>query len=348
MRNPDEVRLVLSGREFTGWTSAQIHMAIDTLADSFTLGGPYNPQDAALVAALEPYKYQPVKIYLGDDLYHSGRLDALSFGSDESGNTVNLGGRSLPGVLADCIVADCAQISNMTFAAIARKVAGAFGLSIRDDAALSSIIETARAEYGQTAFDFLHSLAAPHNLLLNSAYDGRLVISSGDALVRNPVRAELVEGDPLIMSLSSTFDSQRRFSSYTIATQFAASPDITGTVNDPTVTMHRPTAKAAGETDTDPRNTAARMMAEALAESLTIKAKLSGWRRPDGGLWSERQAVTLKAPSVRLLKSARYVLSDVLLSLDADSGRTTTLSLTPPELYSAALIKAGKAKADLW
>ena len=347
MRNSDDARLVLGGQEFTGWTGVSIRMAIDTLADSFTLSAPYNPEDTRLVAAFEPFKYQPVKIFIGDDLYHSGRIDGIAFSLTDKGRVMSLSGRSLSGILCDCSIGDYSQIESLTFAAIARKLCAPFGIKIRADADTKAI-EITRPEYGQTVFDFLHSLAAPHNLLLNSSYSGELVISSGDSLMSKLVVATLAEGDPRILEISATFDGTRRFSRYTISTQFAGEPDITGSVTDPAISLYRPIAKSSGETDNDPTTTAARLAAECIAQSLAISVKLSGWRRPDGKLWAERQAVTLRAPSARLLKPARYIISDVSLSLDPNEGRTVSLSLTPPEVYNVGLIKAKKASPDLW
>lgn len=349
MRSPDEVRLVLSGREYTGWTGVSIRMAINTLADSFTLSAPYNPDDKALVAALEPYQYQPVKIFLGDDLYHSGRLDALAFSNDaEQGRTMTLSGRSLPGILCDCSVDDCYEIRDLTLAAIARKASKSLGVSVRADFDTPAL-PLVRASYGQSVFDFLHELAAPHNCLLNSGFDGRLIVSSADSLISAPIRAVLTDTSPSFLSASASFNASERFSLYEIATQFADVPDITGRATDPAIPLYRPCRQAAGETDAaDPDTTAARLMSERLASSLAVTVKLSGWRRPDGGLWSERQAISFQAPSVRLLKAARYVISEMELSLDAQAGRVSALSLVPPELYNSALIKSKKAKADLW
>lgn len=348
MRNRDEVRLIVSGQDFTGWTDVSIHMAIAQLADTFTLSAPFNPGDNRLIAAIKPYSYQPVKIYLGDDLYHSGRLDAQSFSLTSSGRTVSLSGRSLPGILCDCSAEGCAELNDLSFFQIASKICKPFNLKIRDDAALAGKIASARSEYGQNAFDFLHSLAAPHNLLLNSSYDGEVVISSGDSLVSRSVVADIAEGDSNIMEIGSSFNSSERYSIYKSASQFAGATDIEGSVTDKAISLYRPLLAIAGETDADPRTTAARMMAELLAKSLTVTVKLSGWRRPDGKLWAERQAVTLIAPSVYLSKRTRYVISDVELSLTPTDGRTVTLSLTPPELYSSALIKANRSEVSLW
>lgn len=349
----DTVRLVIAGREFSGWTACDIGMAIDTLADSFSLTCPYDPELADLVAAIEPYKYQGVQILIGDEPYLSGRLDADSFDSSSDSGTCTLQGRSLPGILTDCSVEvdDTAQAEDLTFAQIAARTAKPLGIKIRDDDSQSATrkIPEARAEYGKTAFDFLHTLAAPHNLLLNSSFDGKLVITHGDDLMGYPIRAALSPDTGIITHVSSSFNASKRYSLYTIASQFAGEPDISGSARDSSVPIYRPTCKVVEETDAnDPSATASRMMSEAIASSLSVTVTCAGWRRPDGKRWSERQAVTLYWPRAYIRKVSRFVIAGCSLRLTPDDGYTTELRLVPPEVYSTAIAKAGKKKVDLW
>jgi prophage tail gpP-like protein len=353
MSSSDTIRLVIGGRDFVGFTEASISMAIDQMADTFSLSGPFDPNDAALKAAIEPYKDQEARIYTGDDIYLTGSIDLPAFSPSPDSRPFSLQGRSKTGILADCSVEpdSVAEADDLTFAQIARlKVCKSLGVTVRDDDPSTSTrkIPEARSEFGQTAFDFLHKLAAPHNLLLNSSFDGKLVITSADALLDYPIRASLEEGDPHILSVSTSFDASKRYSKYIIGTQFAGAPDVTGTATDPTVTKYRPYYKAVEEADSsDPDATAARLMAEAIASSLSISVTLDGWRRPDGGRWSERQNITLKYPSAYLYKAARYTIAGCTLSL-GDGGYTTTLRLVPPEVYSSKIAKSKKKKVDLW
>lgn len=353
MRDQDEVTLVTSGREFRGWTGATIEMAIDQLADAFAISCPYDPVIADLASSVEPYKYQPVQIYIGDDLYLTGSLDVPEFDYSPRDNTLTLQGRSKPGILADCSAAidTAAQVEGLTFHNLAVQQAKALGVSVRDDDAKSSsrIISEARAEYGESAFDFLHKLAAPHNLLLNSSYDGRLVITSGDDLINRPIVADLTEGEHIITNIHTKFDGTKRFSQYQVAGQFAGSPEIYGTAKDGQIKVYRPFCKAGEEIDqNDTVNTASRLMAEAIAESLSLSVSLDGWRRPDGKLWAERQAITLLSPRTYLKKRAKYIIAGLTLKLDTKDGRTVSIRPVPPEVYSTQVTKKNAKKVDLW
>lgn len=353
MRNADEVTLVTSGREFRGWDGVTIEMAIDQLADAFAITCPYDPKIAKLVAAVEPYQYQPVQIYIGDDLYLTGTIDVPEFDYSPRDNPLTVQGRSKPGILADCSFAidTAAQSEGLTFHDIAVQQAKPFGVSVRDDDTKQSsrVISEARAEYGEAAFDFLHKLAAPHNLLLNSSYDGKMVITSGDDLVNRPIVADLTEGDRGIMNIHAAYNGTKRFSQYQVAGQFAGFAEISGMVKDGQIKAYRPFCKAAEEIDqNDPENTASRIMSEAIAASLSISVAFDSWRRPDGKLWAERQAITLLSPRTYLKKRAKYIISGLTLKLDATNGRTVTHRIVPPEVYSTQITKAKKKKVDLW
>lgn len=353
MRNPDEVTLVTSGREFRGWEGVTIEMAIDQLADAFAISCPYNPALAELVAAVEPYQYQPVQIYIGDDLYLTGSIDVPEFDYTPRDNPITVQGRSKTGILADCAASidTAAQAEGLTFHDIAVQQSKALAVTVRDDDPKSSerIIGEARSEYGEASFDFLHKIAAPHNLLLNSSYDGRMVITSGDDLVNRPIVADLTEGESIITNIHTKFDGTKRFSQYQIAGQFSGYPEIYGTAKDGQIKPYRPFCKAGEEIDgNDPENTASRLMSEAIAASLGISVTLDGWRRPDGKLWAERQAITLLSPRTYLKKRAKYIIAGLTLRLDTTNGRTVTHRIVPPEVYSTQFTKQKKKKVDLW
>ena len=89
-------------------------------------------------------------------------------------------------------------------------------------------------------------------------------------------------------------------------------------------------------------------MSEEIASSLSVSVTLDGWRRPDGKLWAERQAITLQAPSIYIDKKTKFIIAGLSLKLDPTNGRTVDLRLVPPEIYSAELTKKKKKKVDLW
>ena len=268
----------------------------------------------------------------------TGYAEHISAPLSEGGRMITIQGRSLPGQLVDCSIDGPLEYSGLALSTIARQLASPFGISIRADNDTNPL-DLARAEYGQTVADFLNSLAAPRLLLLNSSYSGQLVISWGKTLKDKPVVAELTEGSGGIISIESTFDDTRLFSVYKAATQFAGEADIVGQSRDPSVKLYRPRLVSVGETDQGPDTTARRLRCEAEAAAFSVSVVLSGWRRPDGARWAERQAVTLVAPSAMLKTRAKYIIAECALSLTAQ-GQTTALRLVLPETYAGEAPKA--------
>lgn len=329
MPSRDEVRIVIAGKEYSGWTGVTIDTAIDQIADAFSVSAPYDPK---ALAALKPFGYDRVEVYVGTDLVLTGTIDRIDAGLAAGGNTITVQGRSLPGALVDNAIDGPLEYSGLSLSTIARQIAKPFGVMIRADNDTNPL-DLARAEYGQTAADFLNSLAAPRLLLLNSSPSGQLVITWGRAIKDRPVIASIVEGETPMSSLSASFDGTRRHSVYKAASQFAGEPDIVGRVTDSAIRAYRPHLVSVGETDQDPAVTARRLRAEADAASLGISATLPGWRRPDGALWASGHVITLRAPSVILRAAASYIIAGRRLSLD-EGGQSAELRLTLPETYA--------------
>jgi prophage tail gpP-like protein len=332
MPDRDEVSVTIDGTEFKGWTGVTISMAVDQIADGIALTAPFDPDRADLRAILRPLGYQHLEVRIGGDLVFTGRAELIETPLTDSGRVLSVQGRSLPGVLSECAIDGDLEFSGLTLAAIARKVCAPFGIKIRADAD-SPAIEVARAEYGQSAAAFLDSLASPRLLLINSSYKGELIISSAQALRSKPAAVDLEEGRDSLTAISASYDGTKRHSVYKVSGQFAGIPDVGGSTTDPTVPVYRPRLAASSDIDADPAVTARRLRSESECSSVSISVDLPGWRRPDGALWAERQALSLKAPSVMLRAKSRYVIAGCTLRL-ADSGASTSLRLVFPESYS--------------
>jgi prophage tail gpP-like protein len=364
----DIVGVIIDGKELTGWEAATIDMAVDHIADGFSLDGPWDWARKELRAAVKPFGYQAVQLYIDDDLYLTGRLDKVGPKLGAADRTINVQGRSLTGVLADCSHKGQLEFKDLALSTICRQVCKPFGITVRADNDTEKFPE-ARAEYGQGAADFLNSLAAPRNILLNCSYKGELVLTWGNALVGKAPGARLIEGEYPVESVEAEYDATKRFSLYEVATQFAGYPDIIDTARDSTVTVYRPRLSAAADAAASPEDeealdaleaevgaakgqsaakaksmalkarTAARLRAASLAESVSISVGVTGWRRPDGMRWAERQIVTLLAPSAMFYKEVPWLIAGVQLKLDVSGGRSTTLRLVLPETYSGLMPK---------
>ena len=359
----DEVRVIINGKEFKGWEGVTLEMAVDHIADALSITAPWDPARAELRAAFKGYN--EVQLFIDDDLYLTGRLDKATPDLSKDDRKITVECRSLTGQLADCSHDGDGEFSGLALSTICRRVCKPFGVTVRADNDTAAIPE-ARAEYGQGAADFLNSLAAPRNILLNCSYKGELVLTWGGALMNRPPVARLVEGQYPVEAVGGSRDWTKLFSVYKAATQFAGVPDIIDVARDANVRIYRPRCEALPDAAASPEDqaaldaldesagkktkdyrprTAARLRAQAIAEACPVSVSLTGWRRPDGKRWAERQVVTLMAPSAMIYEEIAFVVSSCRLSMDSSGGRSTSLSLVLPETYSGTYPKDA---AKLW
>ena len=333
----EELRIVIGGTELTGWTAATIEMHIDQLADAFSVSAPFDPSDKILSTIFKPYEYQAVELYIGADIALKGRLDSIATSLTPEGRLLTIQGRSSTAQLIDCSIDGALEFYSFPLSGLCREICKPFGIGIRADADTAAI-DMARAEYGQAPIDFLNSIARPLNLYFGSSFDGKLIIWPGSSLNSAPVRSALVEGEPPVLSVTASFDGTGRYSLYKAATQFAGEPDLVGTAQDASIKVHRPRLYSIGDSDADPSLTARKLRSEAIARSFIASVTVSGWRRQDGQLWSERQIVTLKAPGALLKTETKYVISNVSQTLTTGE-KTTVLQLAPIAAYSGATME---------
>ena len=337
MRDPDEVRLVIAGREITGWTGVTLDMGIDHMVDGLSVTASWNPESSLLRGIVSPFGYERVDMYIGEERLLTGRIDKVTPGISAGDRIITLEARSLTGALADCSIDGDLEHSKLAIFDIAGRICKPFGISVADYALDARPIDEARAEYGQMAGDFLNELAAPRNLILASGSDGRLCIYCGRDFATLPPIARLVEGSAPVLSVSASYDSTGRFSLYRAASQFAGAENVKGDATDTAISVYRPRLVVAGDMDTDPSKTAARIRAEAIAASIQVSVELTGWRSPDGLCWRPRDIVTLKAPSAMLYTEAPWLVANTTPTLDESNGRTTMLRLIPPMTFSGEL-----------
>ena len=333
---PDLVRLLINGRDFSGWTAATISMSIDQCADAFSLTAPYDPSDPAVKAAFIPRAYQDVQVLIGDDVVLTGRIEKVAPHTGPDGRTLNVQGRSLTASLVDCSIDGELEFSGLTLAAIARKLCAPFGIKVRADYDTAKI-EAASAKFGQSAYDFLASIGGPRNMLLNSSYEGQLVITDGKALASRDPIATLIEGKAPLLTVDPDFDSTQCYSFYKVSSQQDGSANVNGRVDDASVKRYRPRLVEGDDAGTDPKLAAAWERSKAYAASMTVGATISGWRRPDGKRWAERQTITLQAPGAMLNRETKWLIAGVTHEMTSDSGQTTALRLIVPETYSGTV-----------
>ncbi len=334
----DIVTLAVNGVEFKGWESLTITRSLNNLADGFSMTGPFDPTDPQVIAAFKPSGYQRAVVKIDDEVVFTGRIETPTGSDSASDRTLNIQGRSLPAVLADCPIVGNLSFNKLSLSTIARQVCQPFGIEVfaEND---TNPIQTAAAEPGQMAFEFLNRLAQDYNLILKSDPQGRLLVTRPNA--KGAPIASLAVGQGNLMGVTGTFDGTKRFSSYKVATQNLGWVDDNKGNNiayDNGVKIYRPKVEAGSEADSKYGNYAAAWKrALALADFFQLDAQWSGWRTPSGKIWTPGQMITLLAPGAWILKETLLMIGDLTLTVDAGQGRTTALKPILPATYTGEM-----------
>jgi len=348
---PDIVGLTINGTEYTGWEALTITRSLDSVADAFSLSGAFDPNNPQVKSAFKPFGYQAATVNIDGELVLTGTIESVAPSITESDRVINVQGRSKTGVLVDCAIdGQGFQFAGLSLLTIAQKLSKPFGIealgvlgpSLKTATTASTIAEAskalkdAKADPGQVVFEFLNKIAQDSGLLLTSNVKGNLVITKiqpGAAPI-----ASLLEGYSGFMSASATYNGAGRFSRYKVLQQQDGAPGISGTADDAGVKVYRPSVSVGAESDAkDVKKAAQWRRAMALAGSVSVSVKVTGWRAPNGTIWTPGNVVTLLSASAFILKETTFIIAGATLTLDASQGRTTDLRLVLPATYSGEM-----------
>ena len=329
---PDQVNLKINGVAFSGWESLTITRTIDSLADAFSLSGPFFPDNPDVVLAFKPFGYQSAIVDIDGETILTGQIEQVNPSLTADDMTLNVQGRSKTGFLVDCSLEGIGyQFDGLTLSKIAAKVAGKFGLSVTATKNTGPIKE-ARAEPGQGAGEFLSKLAQDSGLILSCDVRGNLVIDAPNPSAA-PVAA-LVQGQGRLKGASAGYNGAGRFSTYTVLQQQDGAEGLSGKAVDSSIPVYRPIIQTGGSSDAGNVTAAAEILrAVSLAGAVSLSAELSGWRTDAGKLWAPGQIVTVKAPAVFVSRETAYMIAEVSYKLDG-GGHSTSLRLVLPATYS--------------
>jgi len=338
----DVVSIQVDGQSISGWTGVTIEQAIDNCADAFSISAPFDPERANLRERFKPFGYKPCKVYIGDDLIITGRIEKVELTDSVDGQTLIVQGRNSTGVLVDCYIDEVGyQYNKRTLRGIIKLLIAKYDIELEPDPDKkidTGIIQECAAEPGQKIFDFLAKLAEGYGLFLSSNTKGELVLSYPPE-AGNPV-ASIVAGESPYIGGSASYDGSTRFSRYKVIVQDFAEKPLHGYATDPDVPIYRPSVELGETTLTDRKeawddicSTAIHKRALAFARSARNTVSVSGWRDGNGVLWKKGSTITLLAPALMIRREWDFVLAGITLKIDESQGRVADLRLVLPQAY---------------
>ena len=328
--SPDEIAIRINGKIFKGYTASNINRSLNSVADGFSFTAPFNPSDPDSVY-LDPHTFLPADIFIGGELYISGRCEKWDPAFDENSTSTNIQVRSLAGVLVDCVSEDKQRnYISQSLSQITNKLLNPFGIkSIYPDGD-GGIIDKSKRNPGDKIYSFLQGLAKIKGYIINSTVDGG--ISYDRANIKGKPIFQLKQGNWPLLSAKPSYDGTKRFSQFTAIAQGKKNVVIRSSVVDKSVPVKRPTViDAKYSSKGNVKEAAEWARSRSLSSSSPCTVTVATWRDDNGDLIKENNIVTLLCPNVSVYRETRYLIEKVQLAQD---GKTAQLTLVLPEAYT--------------
>jgi prophage tail gpP-like protein len=301
----NRVRLRINGTDYGGWTSVEIAAGIERVARDFRLNVTDRwPGAGDLVQRIKPF--DRCEVWIGHDKVLTGSVDAIPVSYDDQQVSVSISGRSITADLVDCAaINEPGQWRGLRLEAIARALAGEYGIKIVNEANTGAVIAEHQIQQGETAFESLDRLLKLRQVLATDDAEGRLVLT-----VPSQTRAaDALQLGENILKAEAGFRFQGRFQP--VPRERPARRDRRG--------LRRHLQRGADEMDANiPRRRVmvvrqqgqsdggncgrratyerARRMTKALEATITVQ----GWRQSNGELWLPNRIVRLRDGLLRL------------------------------------------------
>lgn len=329
--------LRVDGRDYETWLSAGVDRAMGQEAGQFALSVTERWQ-----AGDEPWPIRPgsrCELFESGERLITGWVDSYEPSISATDHAVSVRGASLTVDLADCsAVVPGGQLSGYSLAAIARLLAGPFGVAVAVEqsaaSAAAQALPVVQITQGERVAEVLGRLAASLGLLLWDNAAGQLVIGrAGSARSGTVLRL----GDNVLQA-QATLSHAGRYSEYILRSQTpgndqvfgVAAAEVEGRARDTGIGRYRPLL-IANESPADPalaRRRAAWEAATRMAKGISLRVTVPGWRQDDGRLWAINTLVAVDMPLLGLSRELLVISTGFRLD---GSGRRTDLVLTPAE-----------------
>jgi prophage tail gpP-like protein len=331
-----EVELIVAGQRYTGWTSARVERAIDSVSAAFRLElTEHDP------GTDEPWRFDPsdpAEIRFADETLVNGYIDAVDGRFTESTHTLSVRGRDRTADLVDSS-AEVAQseFTDVILTQLARRLVEPFGLSVSANVDVGEAFRQFKIEPGESGFEALERAARQRGVLLNSDRNGDLVITRPGARRADDA---LVQSENVLEARAGA-SHEKRFAKYICLGQRPGNDNITGKQT----TGIRGEATDSGASDrhrvlviiaeqaTSPRDAKRRAQWEAssrAARSSSLTVTVQGWRQSTGALWREGMVVPVELPALRV--TGELIAASVRYRFD-DRGTRAEIELQRPDAF---------------
>lgn len=337
------VTLTVGGERLTGWTSARVARALETVAGTFRVRlserapgtGRRRPVVQGTACAVE-IDGEPVL---------AGYVDEVRIGYDTRSHELEVTGRDATGQLVDCSASSKpGEWKDETLRNIAAAIAAPFGVAVSGDA--GGPFAKFRIEEGETAFEAIERACRMRGVLPRADGDGGLVVAPLE-----PTRATVTLRRADALSADGRTSWLDRYSEYLVKGQQAggdtirgeAAAHVTGEATDPGVTRYRPMTFIAeqGVSLQEARERAEWEATVRAARSRVVRYVVQGWREQgaEGPVW--RPGTLVRVVDDWLGVDRDLMVSGVDQTYD-EGGTVSTLVLTPEDSWLPGPVRKPK------
>jgi prophage tail gpP-like protein len=359
-----QLSLIVDGKKYEGWESAQITRSIEAIASGFSLAvtDRWNIDKKPLPILPE----MSCVVTYGEDTILSGFIDDANPSGSATDHSITVSGRSKTEDLVDCSVIDCpSEFKKCSLLYIVEKICSPYGIVVSSESSGASALFPAdrdgstifSIQPAEKCFDAIERACRSCGYFPTENFKGEILLArAGSAKISSP----LIYGKN-IKSYSGKLSSSERYKKYILIAQHPGSDtsdaatiaQIKAEASDNEVTRNRVLKIIAQKamTQNEAQLSAYWHAAVAAGRSKNVTVVVQGWRDGDGNLWEHNKLIDIYLPPV--FNSEKYfelLITNTVFSLDEKSGTTATLQLKPRDACLPEPLKPNKTKSagDPW
>jgi prophage tail gpP-like protein len=348
----EQVTLTVGGTVYSGWTKIEVERGITKCATHLAIevSERWTGQD-------EPWRILPFgacTLAIGGDTVLTGHIDEYNPSYTEISHKVAIVGRSKTADLVDCTPdIPSGQFTGYTVAAIARSIAGLFGIGVvvQTDQA-NVVVANTQLQRCETAFSFLERLGRLSGVLLCDDEQGNLVLATAGS---QQAAGALIIGQNIKRG-SAKISGAKRHSDWIVKGQSglgvaggdsyagaggtgnapagSVQTQLRAVAQDPGVPRYRPRVVLAESqlTQAGMQLRANWLRTYSIGQATKATYTVQGYRQPDGSLWKVNQIVPVQDDWLDI--NDDLLIVRVKFGVDERLGQVTELDVGPVAGYT--------------
>jgi prophage tail gpP-like protein len=338
--DPNQVRIVVGGVSKTGWQRVIIIRGIEVMPSRFTIA--LTDRFAGDSAQTDINAGDECKVYIGNDLVVTGRVDRVRRKLSRAGSILQITGRSSCRELVDCAV-DPKQVPNMqisqaTAVKIITMLAGTYKVTVK---ALQNvgqnIIPQFNVNLGEVVYPIIDRICRYCQFLAYDDTDGSLILAplGTAAMASGFTEGVNIEDADYETGMDQRYSDYEVYftSTYTLSDIAPLTP--LQLVTDPTVTQFRKLIVISEQNQLDPSLATQRGVWEKVrryGRSNVIRLTTDTWRDSAAKLWAINSTVTVDSAHLKTT-GQKWLIAQVGFRRD-EKGTHADLVLMPPAAFS--------------